>query len=98
MLLEKCTQIYDGKKIRKITQEDKHQIEKYIEESANDAMRNLAIAYKPMDNYEPTRKWQDIEHDLVFLGCVSIIDPPREEVPGAIQSAYDAKIKVIMIT
>jgi Ca2+-transporting ATPase len=98
MLLEKCTQIYDGKKIRKITQEDKHQIEKYIEENANDAMRNLGIAYKPIDNYEQTQKWQDVEHDLVFLGCVSIIDPPRTEVPEAIKSAFEAKIKVIMIT
>jgi P-type Ca2+ transporter type 2C len=41
MLLEKCTQIYDGKRVRKITDEDRRQIEKYIEETSNDAMRNL---------------------------------------------------------
>lgn len=67
MLLEKCTQIYDGKEIRKITEEDRHQIEKYIEDSANDAMRNLGIAYKPMDIYEPTRKWNDVENNLIFM-------------------------------
>lgn len=96
--MEKCTQIYDGKVIRKLTPKDKRQIEKYIEEQSKEAMRNLGVAYKSLENYDPARKRKDVENDLVFLGCVSIIDPPREEVPGAIQSAYDAKIKVIMIT
>lgn len=66
-VLERCTQIYDGKKIRKLTQEDKSQIEKYIEENANKAMRNLAMAYKPMETYEPTQKWNDVENNLIFL-------------------------------
>lgn len=96
--MEKCTQIYDGKKIRNITQEDKRQIEKYIEDNANDAMRNLAFAYKPLATYDASSKWQDMEHDLIFLGCTSIIDPPRDEVHDAVISANEAKIKIIMIT
>jgi len=96
--MEKCTQIYDGKNIRKLTDRDKRQIERYIEESANNAMRNLAFAYKPLDVYDPSMKWNDVEHSLIFLGCASIIDPPREEVPAAVKSAFEAKIKVIMIT
>ncbi|MFA7298651.1 MAG: cation-transporting P-type ATPase [Candidatus Absconditabacterales bacterium] len=97
-VLEKCTQIYDGKKVRKITQEDKIQIEKYIKENANNAMRNLTFAYKPLDNYDASSKWQDMEHDLIFLGCTSVIDPPRDEVHDAVISANEAKIKIIMIT
>jgi len=97
-ILEKCTQIYDGKRIREITQEDKNQIEIYIEENANNAMRNLAFAYKPLQKYEATWKWQDVEDDLIFLWCTSTIDPPREDVSSAIQLAYNAKIQVIMIT
>ncbi len=97
-IMEKCTQIYDGKNIRKLTDRDKRQIERYIEESANNAMRNLAFAYKPLDVYDPSMKWNDVEHSLIFLGCASIIDPPREEVPAAVKSAFEAKIKVIMIT
>jgi len=54
--MEKCTQIYDGKNIRKLTDRDKRQIERYIEESANNAMRNLAFAYKPLDVYDPSMK------------------------------------------
>ncbi|MEI6774224.1 MAG: hypothetical protein WCL18_05550 [bacterium] len=96
--MEKCTQIYDGKEVRNITEEDKHQIEKYIEESSNKAMRNLAFAYKPLQNYESSMTLQEVETDLIFLGCTSIIDPPREEVASAIVSANEAKIKIIMIT
>ncbi len=97
-ILEKCTQIYDGKIIRKLTAKDKHQIEKYIEEQSKEAMRNLCVAYKPLENYDPARKWKDVEYDLIFLWCLNIIDPPRAEVRAAVQSTYDAKIKVIMIT
>lgn len=97
-ILEKCTQIYDGKVIRKLTPKDKRQIEKYIEEQSKEAMRNLGVAYKSLENYDPARKRKDVEHDLIFLWCLSIIDPPRAEVTAAVQSTYEAKIKVIMIT
>ena len=96
--MEKCTQIYDGKEVRNITEEDKNQIAKYIEESSNKAMRNLAFAYKPLQNYESSLTLQEVETNLIFLGCASIIDPPREEVSDAIISAHEAKIKIIMIT
>lgn len=97
-IIEKCTQIYDGKDIRELTQEDRRQIEKYIEENANDAMRNLAFAYRILDTYDASMKWNEVEHSLIFLWCASIIDPPREEVPAAVKSAFEAKIKIIMIT
>lgn len=97
-IMEKCTQIYDGKEIRNITQEDKDQIERYIQESSAKAMRNLTFAYKPLETFDDSWDRQDMEHDLIFLGCTSIIDPPREEVPDAVKSAQEAKIKIIMIT
>lgn len=97
-IMERCTQIYDGKEIRNITEEDKDQIKKYIEESSSNAMRNLAFAYKQLDTYDSSLKWQDMENELIFLWCASIIDPPREEVAAAVKSAREAKIKIIMIT
>ncbi len=97
-IMERCTQIYDGKEIRNISEEDKDQIKKYIEESSSNAMRNLAFAYKQVDTYDSSLKWQDMENELIFLWCASIIDPPREEVAAAVKSAHEAKIKIIMIT
>ncbi|HCB51147.1 TPA: hypothetical protein DEP21_00975 [Patescibacteria group bacterium] len=61
-------------------------------------MRNIAFAYKEIDEYTKDLKMDDAESKLIFTGFVAIIDPPREEVPFAIKSARDAKIKIIMIT
>ena len=41
---------------------------------------------------------ESIEYDLVYLGMVGIIDPPRTEVRDAIAEAAQARIRVIMIT
>lgn len=97
-LLEKCTQIYDGKSIRKITQHDKKRIEEYVDNTSESAMRNISFAYKLLDEYDPSMKWNEVEHSLIFLWCASSIDPPRIEVPAAIKAANEAKIKIIMIT
>jgi P-type E1-E2 ATPase len=41
---------------------------------------------------------EQTESDLIFMGLCAIQDPARDEVPAAVKSAYDAKIKIIMIT
>lgn len=97
-ILDTCTQIYDGKTIRKITNEDKEKIQWYIIEKASYAMRNLAFAYRDIDEYQENMHLEEAEKNLIFLGCVSIIDPPREEAAQAIVAAHEAKIKIVMIT
>ncbi|MEI8252920.1 MAG: hypothetical protein WCG25_04145 [bacterium] len=69
-----------------------------IDAFASQAMRNIAIAYRVLDPDTTSMTMQETESNLIFLGFTSIIDPPREEVADAIQAAYMAKIKVIMIT
>ncbi|GAH17191.1 unnamed protein product, partial [marine sediment metagenome] len=44
---------------------------------ANRALRVLAIAYKPLENYHSK---ENIEEDMIFIGLVGIVDPPRIEV------------------
>jgi P-type Ca2+ transporter type 2C len=61
-------------------------------EMASQALRVLAVAYK--SNATP----QDCEHDMVFLGLVGMIDPPRPEARAAIQQCAEAGIKPVMIT
>jgi Ca2+-transporting ATPase len=97
-ILDKCTKIFDWKQIKKITQKDKDRIIQNIDKFSIDAMRNISLAYKIIDKNIISMNMQETESDLVFLWFASIIDPPREEVPNAIYSAYQANIKIIMIT
>jgi P-type Ca2+ transporter type 2C len=61
-------------------------------EMARQALRVLAVAYKSNATFE------DCEHDMVFLGLVGMIDPPRPEARAAIQQCAKAGIKPVMIT
>ncbi|MFA6256464.1 MAG: cation-transporting P-type ATPase [Candidatus Absconditabacterales bacterium] len=97
-VLDHCALYYDGQTIRKIAKKDKDKILKTVDGLAGQAMRNLAIAYKPMRTTEINYTMESVESELVFLGIASIIDPPREEVPDAMIAASRAHIKVIMIT
>ncbi len=62
---------------------------------ASQALRVLAFAIKPVTTYE---RITDEEKDMVFVGLVGIIDPPREEVRPAIALCHKAGIRVVMIT
>ncbi|MFX1374598.1 MAG: cation-translocating P-type ATPase [Promethearchaeota archaeon] len=64
---------------------------------AHQGYRTLAIAYKTVDiNDNPIR--DEVEHDLIFLGFVSIMDPPRIGVKSSIEECQAGDIKIIMIT
>lgn len=92
-LVEKCTYaLIDGKK-KKLTKEDKQKILNKSEELATEALRSLAFAYKT-----EKLKENEVEEDLIFLGIVGMIDPPRREVMSSIKSCHTAGIRVIMIT
>ncbi len=62
------------------------------QQMAGQALRVLAVAYKP------TAQIEDAECDMVFLGLVGMIDPPRVEVADAIRTCEQAGIKPVMIT
>ncbi len=63
---------------------------------AQQALRVLAVATKP--RVDPGAEKRDAEHDMVFLGLVGMIDPPREEARAAIADCEHAGIRPIMIT
>jgi len=58
----------------------------------------LAVAYKPLSKEPVAVDADSLETDLVFAGLVASIDPERREVPESIQHAYEAGIRVVMIT
>lgn len=98
-ILSETTHILDHGKARPITQADKDAIKHFDDTNASNAMRNLAIAYKTLtENQLKTVDQKTAETHLTLVWIVSMIDPPREEVEEAMKAAYEAKIKVAIIT
>ena len=62
------------------------------------ALRTLAVAYRPLADDEDPQATETLERELIFVGTVGIIDPPREEAGVAIREARRAGIRVMMIT
>lgn len=95
IILHSCTkEIVDGKVIA-LTEKRKREINHVYEEMASNALRVLGFAYKkvPVNFNQHTA-----ENDMIFLGFQGMLDPPRQEVKGAISECMTAGIKVKMLT
>ncbi|TXT60574.1 MAG: Calcium-transporting ATPase 1 [Promethearchaeota archaeon] len=94
VLIEKAGKgLYNGE-VKPINEIKDHYLSKN-NELAENALRVLGIAYKPLS--EGYRE-DDIEKDFTYLGLAGIIDPARDEVKKSIQVARNAGIRTIMIT
>lgn len=89
-LLEKCKSINKNGKILPLNQYEKENIMRANGVMAKEALRIIAVAYKPCNDEE--------EKNLIFLGLVGMIDPPRREIEGAVQKCRQAGMRAIMIT
>ena len=78
--------------IQKLDEKLKQEIIKNYEFMASRALRVLAVAYKKQENYPQNNK------NLIFLGLIGIIDPPRKEAKLSVQNCIKAGIKPVMIT
>ncbi|MFI8574740.1 cation-translocating P-type ATPase [Rossellomorea aquimaris] len=74
-------------------------VEEAISEMSSNALRNIAIAYKPLNerSIEGIEE-NDIEEGVTFIGLQGMIDPPRPEVKQAVKECRAAGIKTVMIT
>ncbi|HJC99966.1 MAG TPA: cation-translocating P-type ATPase [Candidatus Dwaynia gallinarum] len=93
-LLSLCTKVLINNEILDLTDSIKNKILENAETMANNALRTLGFAYKEIVHLRE----EEFENNLVFLGIVGMIDPPREEVKDSIKKAKKSGIKTIMIT
>ena len=63
-----------------------------------DALRVLSVAYRVVDELPTDLVVDKLEHQLIFVGLIGMIDPPRLEVPPALKTARQAGIRTVMIT
>ena len=97
VLLERCTYYYENGEKQPLTDNKKREILRENMSMAKDALRVLAICYKDSETYVDINS-TNIEKNLIFLGMVGMIDPPREETYDAVMKCKKAGIKPVMIT
>ena len=96
IILKRTKYIYDLEGIRPLTDDDIAKIENTNYELSNNGLRVLAFTFKNFSNEKELSK--EDEDDYVFLGLISMIDPPREESKEAVKHCMKAGIKPVMIT
>ena len=96
VIFSRCKYAIKCDEILEMSDEILDEYKKVNENFSNRALRVLAFAYKKVsDEFEPTL---DDENDLILIGLMAMIDPPREEVFKAVEEAKSSGIKTIMIT
>jgi Ca2+-transporting ATPase len=97
VILDRCTALQNGDEIVTLDDTGRQRILLANEEMAGNALRVLAIAYS--DLAETDAYGEDvIERNLVFMGLIGMMDPPREEAIEAVRVCRRVGIKPIMIT
>ncbi len=100
ILLARCSQELAGEETRPLTAERRAEILKTNEELAGEALRTLGVAFRslPKDALKHEEADERVEQELVFLGLIGMIDPPRQEAKDAVARAKGAGIRPMMIT
>ena len=97
-LLSKCSNYYENGNILSMNKAENEKISKFEKEMADKSLRVLGFAYKILDNIPNDDEISNLENDLVFVGMVGMMDPPRETVKESIKKCKEAGIRPVMIT
>jgi len=92
IILRRCRYIDNGEGVEELTDEEVERWLSRLKNMTSRALRVLALAYRKLPDGD------DEEKDLVFVGLVGMMDPPRKEAAEAIETCKRAGIKVVMIT
>jgi len=96
IILDSCSYILKNGNESPLTEQDKAEVLSIATQMAGDALRVLGLAYKRLAGL-PTPK-EDAEAGMVFVSLIGMMDPPREEVKGAVHLCDQAGIRSVMIT
>ncbi|WP_207432959.1 cation-translocating P-type ATPase [Sabulibacter ruber] len=95
VVFSRCSRVFIDGAEQPLTPNLLNQLQEQNEEFSNRALRVLAFAYKPLQTASLTL---EEENDLVLVGLMAMIDPPREAVYSSIEEAKRAGIRTVMIT
>ncbi|RYU81838.1 cation-translocating P-type ATPase [Hymenobacter persicinus] len=94
-LLPRCTHVRAQGQVVPLTDAHRARVAQATDALSGQALRLLAAAYKPVDQLVAP---EAMEQELILLGLVGMLDPPREEARQAIRQAARAGITTVMIT
>lgn len=97
-ILELCTKIIGVEGEKELNNEIREEIMVENDNFARSGLRVLAFAYKALQKGDKKYSPEKTEKDLVFIGLMAMMDPPRPEVQEAVVQCHTAGIKIIMIT
>lgn len=98
VLLKRCNKVYDNGNVTTLDYSKTKLIENQNNKMADEALRVLAIAYLDIPNLPSKIDTEIVEKNLIFIGLIGMIDPPREGVKEAVATCKKAGIKTVMIT
>ena len=98
VVLDLCGRMLDGGQSVSMSDEKRAAILRENREMAGNALRVLAVAYRPLDTIPDEVTPENVEKDLVFVGLLGMIDPPRPEVVEALKVARGAGLRSVMVT
>jgi Ca2+-transporting ATPase len=97
VLLARCSHELVGEEARPLTAERRAEVLANNEDLTGQALRTLGVAFRSLPK-DASEFDGEIEQELVFLGLIGMIDPPRDEAKNAVARAKGASIRPIMIT
>ncbi|HUO39975.1 MAG TPA: cation-translocating P-type ATPase [Mycobacterium sp.] len=99
VLLPRCSALQVGDRVVPLDDERLAALLASVHDLSAQAFRTLGVAYRRLDTTGDHRRLrEEDERDLIYLGVVGIIDPPRDGVADAVTEAHRAGMRVIMIT
>jgi Ca2+-transporting ATPase len=99
LVLDLCTRYQRMNDVSEpLDQEQKARILAAHDTMTQGALRVLGLAYRVLPEVPSQIEPESLEQDLIFVGLIGMIDPPRLEVPAALQKAQHAGVRTVMIT
>lgn len=98
VILDLCEFIKTGDVILPLTEKEREEIKLQYNQMSNDALRVLAFAYRELEGVSKSEYLLEAEKNLIWVGMMAMIDPPRTDVSRAIAECRNLGISVVMIT
>jgi len=91
VMMDLCSQVHHGGEVREMSEDERRMLVQRADRYADQGLRVLTLAYREVDDGARAG-------NLVFVGHVAMVDPPRPEVPAAVQACKSAGIRIIVIS